>query len=333
MRDVAALAGVSLKTVSRVVNEESGVSPDVRDRVTAAVRRLDYRPNLAASNLRRSGSRTGLVGALVQDLSNSFSASLLRALEDAARRRGTAVLAASLDEESDRERVLVRDLVTRRVDGLVLMPASERQDYLVAELRTGTPAVFVDRPPRGVDADSVTVDNQLGGALAAEHLLAQGHRRIAALSDMSSIHTAGQRIVGFNQGYAARGLRPDPKLVVSDVRSSDEATALVHELLSLDDPPTAIFTARNILSIGVVRALAERGTPRGVALVGFDDFPLADLLDPPLTVVQQDVQRIGRDVAELLFDRIDGLDTPPRHVVIQPSLVVRGSGEIPPPGP
>ena len=144
MRDVAALAGVSLKTVSRVVNDEPGVSPDVRERVTAAVNRLDYRPNMAASNLRRTGARTGLIGALVQDLSNSFSASLLRALEDSARRHGTAVLAASLDEGADREQELVHDLVTRRVDGLVIMPASERQDYLVSELRSGTPAVFVD---------------------------------------------------------------------------------------------------------------------------------------------------------------------------------------------
>src|SRR6478752_580776 len=139
MRDVAALAGVSLKTVSRVANDEPGVSPDVRGRVTAAVNRLDYRPNMAASNLRRAGARTGLIGALVQDLSNSFSASLLRALEDAARRHGTAVLAASLDEGADREQELVHDLVTRRVDGLVIMPASERQDYLVGELRSGTP--------------------------------------------------------------------------------------------------------------------------------------------------------------------------------------------------
>ena len=190
MRDVAALAGVSLKTVSRVVNDEPGVSPDVRGRVTAAVNRLDYRPNMAASNLRRTGARTGLIGALVQDLSNSFSASLLRALEDSARRHGTAVLAASLDEGADREQELVHDLVTRRVDGLVIMPASERQDYLVSELRSGTPAVFVDRPPRGVDADSVTVDNHRGGRLAAEHLLARSHRRIAALVDLETIPTA-----------------------------------------------------------------------------------------------------------------------------------------------
>jgi LacI family transcriptional regulator len=331
MRDVAALAGVSLKTVSRVVNDEPGVSPDVRDRVTEAVRRLDYRPNLAASNLRRVGARTGLVGALVQDLSNSFSASLLRALEDAARRHGTAVLAASLDEESDREEELVHDLVTRRVDGLVIMPASERQEYLAAELRAGTPAVFVDRPPRGIDVDSVTVDNVGGARVAGEHLLSQGHRRIAVLSDMLTIHTASTRLTGFTEAYAGRGLRPDPRLVVSGIRSTDEATAVVHALLDLDRPPTAVFAARNILASGAARALAERGMRRDIALVGFDDFPMADLLDPPLTVIRQDVARIGKTVADLLFERIEGNTDPPRHVVVEPTLVVRGSGEIPPP--
>lgn len=331
MRDVAALAGVSLKTVSRVVNDEPGVSPDVRERVTAAVQRLDYRPNLAASNLRRTGARSGLVGALVQDLSNSFSASLLRALEDAARRRGTAVLAASLDEETHREEELVHDLVTRRVDGLVIMPASERQDYLLSELRTGTPVVFVDRPPRGVDADSVTADNFGGTRTGVEHLLAQGHRRIAALLDLERIPTAARRHEGFDAAFADRGLRADPRLVVPNLRSTDEATEVMHSLLSLDDPPTAVFTGRNILSIGAVRALAERGMRREVALVGFDDFPLADLLDPPLTVIRQDVHRIGRTVADMLFERIDGNASSARHVVIQPTLVVRGSGEIPPP--
>ncbi len=331
MRDVAALAGVSLKTVSRVVNDEAGVSPDVRERVSAAVTRLDYRPNLAASNLRRTDARTGLIGALVQDLSNSFSASMLRALEDFARRRGTAVLAASLDEEGDREEELVHDLITRRVDGLVIMPASERQDYLVAELRTGTPAVFVDRAPRGIDADSVVVDNRGGAMMATEHLLAQGHRRIAALMDRQSIATAALRHAGYVDAFTERGLRPDPRLVVTDLRSTDEATRATHALLSLDDPPTAIFAGRNILSSGGVRGLAERGLRREVALVGFDDFPLADLLDPPLTVIRQDVSRIGKTVADMLFQRIDGNTSPPRHVVLEPTLVERGSGEIPPP--
>lgn len=332
MREVAALAGVSVKTVSRVVNDEPGVSPDVRARVVAAVERLDYRPNLAASNLRRTGARTGLIGALLQDLSNSFSAGLLRALEDAARAHRTAVLAASLDEGPERERELVHDLVTRRVDGLVIMPASTRQEYLGSELRAGTPAVFVDRPPRGVDADSVTVDNALGSRLAAEHLLDVGHRRIAGLFHLAGIQTAQERIDGFTAAHTDRGVRPDPALVVADITSTDEAAEVTHRLLDLPDPPTAIFAGRNILASGAVRALAERGLRRDVALVSFDDFPLADLLDPPLTVVRQDVARIGRQVAEMVFQRIGGDTAPPRHVVIEPTLVVRGSGEIRPPG-
>ncbi len=330
MREVAALAGVSLKTVSRVVNNEPGVSPEVRERVTAAVQRLDYRPNLAASNLRRTGARSTLIGALVQDISNSFSAGLLRALEDAARQRGNAVLAASLDEGGDREQALVHDLVTRRVDGLVLMPATERQDYLISELRTGTPAIFVDRVPRGIDADSVTVDNRLGSRLATDHILLRGHRRVAALFDLPAITTAQERLAGFVDAHEAVGIRPDPSLIIDGLRSPDEATSAMLALLERPDPPTAVFTARNILSTGVVRALAERGLRRSIAHVGFDDFPLADLLDPGLTVVRQDVGMIGRLVAEMLFDRIDGDTSTPRHVVIEPSLVVRGSSDVDP---
>ncbi|MGL5819756.1 MAG: LacI family DNA-binding transcriptional regulator [Phycicoccus sp.] len=331
MRDVAALAGVSLKTVSRVVNDEPGVSSDVRDRVAAAVARLDYRPNLAASNLRRTGARTGLIGALVQDISNSFSASVLRAIEDTARHHHTAVLAASLDEGAGREHELVHDLVTRRVDGLVLMPASARQDYLVGELRTGTPAVFVDRPPRGVDADSVIVDNHHGARLAIDHLLDLGHRRVGALFHLTGLHTSDRRRDGFLEGYAARGLTADPALLATDLESSEQATDVVHGMLGLSDPPTALFAGRNILAAGAVRALVERGLRRTVALIGFDDFPMADLLDPPLTVIRQDVWRIGQTVADLLFTRIAGDTAPPRHLVIEPTLVQRGSGEIPPP--
>ena len=166
--------------------------------------------------------------------------------------------------------------------------------------------------------------------LAAEHLLARSHRRIAALVDLETIPTAARRLAGFTDAFTERGLRPDARLIVTGLRSTDESTEVMHALLALDEPPTAVFTARNILSTGAVRALAERGLRREVALVGFDDFPLADLLDPPLTVIRQDVARIGKTVADLLFDRIDGNTSPPRHIVYEPTLVVRGSGEIPP---
>ena len=328
MRDVAALAGVSFKTVSRVVNAEPGVSDALRERVQTAVEQLHYRHNLAASNLRRTAPRTLTVGALLQDIGNNFSASLLRALENRLRERGIAVLAASLDEEPERERDLVHDLVARRVDGLVLMPASVSQEYLVSEQQAGLPTVFVDRRPRGVDADSVTVDNHLGGQLATRHLLAHGHRRIAFVSDLMAIDTAEQRLRGYTQSMQDVGL---PTLVRLDVRSAAAAQAAVTALLAQPDPPTAVFAGRNDLSIGAVRALRVAGLSRQVALVGFDDFPLADVLEPALTVVRQDLTRIGNEVGRLLFNRLDGDTAGAVHLVLAPTLVVRGSGEIAPP--
>jgi LacI family transcriptional regulator len=210
------------------------------------------------------------------------------------------------------------------------MPTSERQDHLEAELRTGIPVVFVDLAPRNVEADSVTIDNERGAFMATSHLLEQGHRRIAVIADRPAIPTARERIAGFTSAHSEAGVRLDPRLIKPGVRSIEEVVAVLGELLDGDDPPTAVFAARNILAAGAVRTLRERGLQRRVALVGFDDFPLADLLDPPLTVIRQDVPRIGRAVGEVLFTRIDGDTSPPRHLVLPPSLVVRGSGEIPP---
>lgn len=331
MRDVAAMAGVSFKTVSRVVNDEAGVSDALRGRVRAAVEQLHYRHNLAASNLRRTAPRTATVGALLQDVGNSFSAALLRSLENCLRERNIAVLASSLDEEPERERRLVHDLVARRVDGLVLMPASASQEYLISERRAGLPTVFVDRAPQGVDADSVTVDNHAGGAMAARHLLAQGHRRIACLSDLARIRTAAQRQAGFTEAMATGGLGEGGELVRDNLRSAGAAQAALTELMLLPDPPTAVFAGRNDLSIGAVRALRALGLSHRVALVGFDDFPLADVLEPALTVVRQDVIRVGNEVGRLLLARLDGDTSSPVHVVLTPALVVRGSGEVPPP--
>jgi LacI family transcriptional regulator, galactose operon repressor len=329
MREVAALAGVSLKTVSRVVNDEPSVSAEVRTRVERAVAQLGYRHNLAASNLRRGNARTATIGALLQDVSNSYSASLLRSLEDDARRRDIAILASSLDEEPERERSLVASLVRRRVDGLVMMPATDRQDYLADELRSGLPVVFVDRRPHGIDTDWVTTDNIKGASLAAEHLAAQGHTRIAFLGDLPRIQTAHERLAGFTEALAGHGLSLADDLTVTGLRSADEAEAAVFGLLARPGAPTAFFAARNSLAIGVVQALRIRGLSRQVALVGFDDFPLAGLLDPGLTVVRQNVSEIGHQVAEMLFRRLDGDDAAPRHVVVEPELIVRGSGEIP----
>jgi LacI family transcriptional regulator len=330
MRDVASLAGVSVKTVSRVVNDEPSVSPDVASRVREAVSTLGYRHNLAASNLRRSVRRTATVAALLQDLSNAYSASVLRAIELASHERDVVVVASSLDEEPERERMLVEGLVRRRVDGLVLMPATSRQDYLAPDLHAGLVAVFVDRRPHGVDVDSVAVDGARGAALAAQHLVAHGHHRVAFLGDLPRIETAAARLTGFTETLAAAGRPVDPSLVVTGLRSQEDATAALMGLLDLPDPPTAVFAARNTLAAGAVRALRSRCATHTTALIGFDDFPTADLLEPPLTVVRQDVEAIGAEVVSRLFARIDGDTAPTQTIVIEPVLVPRGSGEIAP---
>ena len=328
MRDVADASGVSVKTVSRVVNGEPEVKPEVRDRVSAAAERLDYRHNLAASNLRRNSARTGVIGVLVQDVANSFSASLLRALEDEMRPHQMLLLAASLDETTAREQYIVENLISRRVDGLVLVPASARQDYLAPEIRRNFPIVFADRAPRGIDTDSVAIDHRLGGRMAVAHLLAQGHRRIAVLTDTETIATARDRRAGARDAFAAHGVEVPGDLVRSGVGSEELAGAAVHALRELPDPPTAIFSGRNTISKGVIRALTQRGERDSVAVVGFDDFPMSDVLG--LSVIRQDVAQLGAAVGERLLARLSGDQSPPRHDLLSPRLIMRGSGEIPP---
>lgn len=329
MNDVAAVAGVSLKTVSRVINGEPNVSDDLIERVRAAVAQLDYRHNLAASNLRR-GVRSQTLGVLLHDLRNEFAAALLRAIEDRARPAGMAVLAASLDDNEEREPALVDDLVTRRVDGLVLMPARREQGYLEPELRAGLSVVAVDRPAHGVDVDTVVVDNLEGARKATAHLIEQGHRRIACLTDRGFLWTAQERRAGYLAAMADAGLPVDDALVIPDLATAEAAGAVVHALLEASDPPTAIFAARNDLTVGALRALRRLGAERETALAGFDEFPLSDLVSPSVTVVAQDVAGVGAATAELLLARMSGVSHEPRTVVVPTHLVVRESSRFRP---
>ncbi len=326
MRDVAALAGVSIKTVSRVVNQEPSVAPELADRVLDAVGLLGYRHNLTASSLRRADQKTATIGLLLEDLSNPFSAALHRAIEEVARRRGTLVLAGSSDEDPDRQQELLHALVVRRVDGLIAMPASGNQNTLLRERRLGRPMVLVDRP--APEADSVVVDNRAGVGQALRHLAAHGHRRIAFLGDLRSTWTATERHAGYIEALAAEGIMLNPHLVRMDVHGVDVAEAIVRELLTTTDPPTALLAGQNLITIGAIHALQRLGLQHRVALLGFDDFPLADLLNPGVSVIAQDPTGLGQAAAELLFARVDGDRTPPRHVVVPTRLIPRGSGEI-----
>jgi LacI family transcriptional regulator len=330
MVDVAALAGVGLKTVSRVVNAERGVSPELEARVRRAIDQLSYRRDVNAATLRRLGRKTQTVGLVLEDVSNPFSSALHRGVEDAARERGVLVFAGSCDEDPDRERELIGTFRERRVDGIIVVPASHDHGYLYEERRAGTALVFVDRRASHLDADSVVSDNRGGATLAVRHLLDRGHRRIGFLSDLLSISTAEERLRGYVQAIESAGVGVDDALIRADVRDPDAAARAVDEMLALPEPPTAFFTAQNLLTIGGVRALRRAGLERTVALIGFDDVPLADMLDPAVSVVAQDPQALGRAAADQLFRRLDGDTSPAVQEVLPVTLIARGSGEIAP---
>jgi LacI family transcriptional regulator len=330
MRDVAALAGVSLKTVSRVVNEEPTVAVELVTRVRLAAERLNYQPNLTASNLRRGDGKSATIGLLVQDVSNPYSAAIYRAVEDVAGSVGVSVLAGSLDEDPDREREMTADLIARRVDGLIIAPAGQDHSYLQLEQRSGTAVVFVDRPPVLLAADSVVADNRDGTAAGVRHLLGHGHRRIGFLGDLSSITSALERYEGYAEALRTADVPLDPGLVRHDLHSEEMARAACLDLLTGPNPPSALFTAQNRITVGAIHALRALRRERSTALIGFDDFELADLLQPAVTVVAQDPVAMGKLSAELLLKRIASHGSAPARYVIPTRLITRGSGEIPP---
>ncbi|MDX6565701.1 MAG: LacI family transcriptional regulator [Gaiellales bacterium] len=331
MREVAAIAGVSLKTVSRVVNRETTVDAELATRVRSAIELLGYRRDETASTLRRSDRVSSSIGLIFEDVSNPFHSAVYRAVEDIARARGVLAFAGSSDEDPERERELALSFCSRRVDGLIIVPAADDHSYLQAERQSGVPIVFVDRPPSFLDADAVLSENAVGSEVGVEHLVAGGHQRIAFLGDTQRIYTARERLRGYRNALARAGLQEDPALVRLELHDSESRDRAVDELLDLAEPPTAMFTSQNLITLAVVRKLRRRGLHRTIAIVGFDDFVLADSLDPAVTVVSQSPLEIGRRAGELLFERIDGRRDASLTTMLPTVLIQRGSGELPVP--
>jgi LacI family transcriptional regulator len=330
MHDVAAVAGVSLSTVSRVVNGHGGVREDLAERVRAAVDMLGYRRDLTASTLRRADRVSASVGLVLGDVSNPFFAAIHRGVEEVARSRGVLTFVGSSDEDPERERELVHGFCGRGVDGLLIASVARDQTYLLRDLQAGMGVVFIDRPPEAIDADAVLIDNTAAAAAAVDHLVESGHRRIAFLGDREQIFTARERRRGYREALARHLIPLDEALVCTGLESSEAAFSATRTLLALNDPPTALLPSQNLITGGAVHALRAEGRQQEVAVVGIDDLTLADALEPGVTVIAQDPIGLGHTAAQLLFARLDGETGPPRQVFIPTQLIVRGSGEIAP---
>jgi LacI family transcriptional regulator len=316
MKDVASKAGVALKTVSRVVNGEAGVTPETTRRVRGAIEDLGFRRNESARLLRTG--QTATLGFIADDWTNADQAAVYRGLEDVARANGYLLYSGSTDRDAEREEQLALAMCARRVDGLIIIPTPGSHDYLVSEIEAGVAAVFVLQPPTLVRADAVLPDERAGGRAAVAHLIANGHRRIGLVAGDPASHRATQLLAGYAEAMAAAGLSADPAW-----------TALTAERLP-GGPVTAVLCADRAQTEAVLHAIADRNPDR-VAVVGFGDFPLADLVSPPVTVLSYDAMLIGRTAGELLIGRLAGEQGPPRTVQVPVRLITRGSAEFPPP--
>lgn len=330
LRDIANASGASVKTVSRVVNKEGGVSPDLEERVTAEIDRLGYRPNFAAAALRSTSTATRTIGFVQVDVANPFFAAMFRGIEDVAKERGVLVLTASSDADNSRQDEIVGAFISRRVDGLIVVPAADNIDLLAEEAEHGTPVVFLDLMPPKLVGDVVLSDHFSGGLEATGHLIRHGHRRVGFLcyNDPAEYYSAGERHRGYIEALTQAGIDVDPTLVETRADTPPLGAAALRRLIALSDPPSAVFAADSLAAIGAVQALHELGLETRTALVAYDEIPLADVVKPAITVVQQKPRELGRAAAELLFRRLDGYTGSPQVEVRPVKLLARGSGEI-----
>jgi LacI family transcriptional regulator len=327
MRDVARVAGVSAKTVSRVFNDDPHVTHETRERVRWAMQKLNYVPNLLAKSF-RAGADTA-VGLAIPDIADPFFAEMTSSIEIDLMGRGMAVVVTSLGHGPDRERYVLEALLRRQISGLIVACVSADQSYL-APWQERTPMVFLDRAPRGL-AGVFVIEDDLGGAReAVAHLARHGHRRVAFFGVSLRVTTTDRRLKGYRSAVAEHGLDDGPELICMPSESPEESAAEMLKRLTGPNPPTAVFSCNVPCTMALVLALHQAGHA-GVAIVGFGDFPMAAALSPAVTVVDQDPAGLGRIAVERLLQRIeDPLAQVRRRTVLPVGLIPRGSGELPP---
>ena len=327
MRDVARVAGVSAKTVSRVFNDDPHVTDETRERVRWAMQKLNYVPNLLARSFRAGADAA--VGLAVPDIGDPFFAEMTSSIEVDLVGRGMAVVVTSLGRGVESERPALEALLRRQISGLIVACVSADQAYL-APWQERTPMVFVDRAPRGLSGVSV-IEDDLGGAReAVTHLASHGHQRVAFFGVSTPVMTTHRRLKGYRSAVAENGLDDSPDLVCTPSESADEAAAEMVKRLEAPNAPTAVFSCNILCTMALVLALQRAGRT-DVALVGFGDFPMAAALAPAVTVLDQDPAGLGRIAVERLIQRIEDPDAPLRRRTVLPvHLIPRGSGELPP---
>jgi LacI family transcriptional regulator len=323
IKDVARLAGVSVGTVSNVLNRPRRVSPQTRARVEWAIEQLGFRPNKVARAL--ISQRTSTVGMIVPDAANPFFAELLRAVEDVLGEKDYAVIFGNSDNNASKERRYLRALRERRVDGMIAVTATDADADEICSLGEEVPLVIVDRLIAGWEGDCVLGDNRLGMKMAVGHLIALGHRSIALINGDLRLSTARERYRGFLESLAEHSL--EPAAVSFGAFTFESGYSQMSAMLQQGTLPSAVCAANDLLALGAIAASVDAGlsVPGQVSIVGYDDIIFARLSSPGLTTVRQNARAMGAEAAHLILERLEGSRSEPRQVVLEPELVVRHS--------
>jgi DNA-binding LacI/PurR family transcriptional regulator len=325
IEDVARQAGVSTATVSRVLSGKPYVSDDLRERVMGAVHELNYRPSRVARSLRVQ--RSSIIGLIVSDIQNPFFTSVVRAVEDTALEHKFSVFLCNSDENTEKETMYLELMVAEHVAGVILSPTLGQNDVYRHLVEAGVPAVAIDRRVTNVDIDSVLVDNVTAARQMMLHLLEMGHRRIGAVVGTPVSSTGEERLRGYVEALQMYGLGIQPELIRTGMPRIPNGHDFTNELLALPQPPTALFTGNNLLTLGALSAIHERGLriPEDIAVAAFDEMDWMYFVRPALTVVAQPTYDLGRTAVELLLQRMEDPDRPYQQVVLPATLHIRES--------
>ncbi len=308
-------------TVSRVLHGGLNVRPEKVALVHEAVAALGYRRNENARSI-RPGQRTGLIGVVITNVANPYYGALQLGVEQVVSKGGSRLLVGTSGESIEREQALVSDFIGRQIDGLIVVPAGGETSHLLEAQSSGIPVVLASRRLAGLDADVVLVDDIAGARLGVEQLIAEGHSRIAYLGNLPSVFTSGRRLEGFRAAHRDAGVPVDERLICAGQNDAAHARVAMAALLDLAERPTAVFSANNRNTVGVLQALADAGEQTDIRVVGFDNFDLAQMVPFRLSIIDHDPTELGRIAGSMIEDRLNSRSAAPPRLVELPTRLI-----------
>lgn len=327
LKDLEKATGVSKSTISRVFNNPEKVKKSTLKLVEKKAEEIGYIPSRVAQRLQAGQGKSKVIGLIIPDIMNPFFAEITLGIEDVAMENGYALILNNSDESEERQKFCLKTLLMERVDGIILPPVNENNEYVKEIVENGFNVICVDRNMRNTFVDSVQSDNERGAYMAVSHLIKLGHERIAYIGGISSISTTQERMRGYKQAIQDAGIEFHEKLNLMGDSKQDSGEILTRKLLEMKNPPTAIFSGNNMTTMGVYVACNKIGVriPEDLALVGYDDMPWANALNPPPTVIDQSAFEMGQRSADLLLSKIQNPQASPVTVKVNPKLIIRKS--------